>query len=229
VNSPNWSGYSIVDSKNPFKNGETFAQFTVPVAQQAVGACTGSTDHGSAWTGIDGNGSRDVLQAGVEFDAYCGGGSKSQFYSAWYEWYPAGEVRIGNFAVAPGDVMRVVVWNSSPTIGHALIVNYTTNSEVALGFAAPHGTTLAGNSVEWILERPFIGGAFATLTNYIANPFTDCFAFNTTGRTRYYYPGQSPTGTEYALTMTDNSGKPISTAELQGLWDLWFYDEGSAY
>jgi hypothetical protein len=233
----NWSGYSVIDSARPFKNEEIVTQYTVPVAQEAFGTCTGGEDLGSAWDGIDGNGSNDVLQAGVEFDATCKGGLKSAFYAAWYEWFPYAEVRLGGFPVAPGDVMRIIVWNTSPTAGHALIVNFTANKQIALAFSAPRGTTLQGNSVEWIVERPEVGGieepvpsaTFATLTNYVAAPFTDSVAFNTKGSAKYYYPGSNPTGTQDVLTMINNSGTPISFADLQGYWDLWFYDEGPAY
>ena len=47
-------------------------------------------------------GSADVLQAGIEFDAYCSGTTTASYYSAWYEWYPFGEVRILNFPIVAG-------------------------------------------------------------------------------------------------------------------------------
>jgi hypothetical protein len=228
-NSSNWSGYSVVDGARPFQNEEIYAQYTVPVAQQAFGACTGGWDYGSAWDGIDGNGSSDVLQAGIEFDAFCNGSTRATLYSSWYEWAPLGEVRIGNLPVAPGDVIRSIVWNTSPTVGHADVINYTTNEQVRVQFNAPRGTSLDGNSVEWIVERPTVGGSLANLTNYVGDPFTFTFAFNTAGtKTNYYYPGSNPTGTEESITMDDNSGNAISISELQGFWDLWFYNEGSS-
>ncbi len=228
-NSSNWSGYSVVDSNRPFKNEEISTQFLVPVAQQAFGSGNGGWDYGSAWDGIDGNGSSDVLQAGIEFDAYENGTSTNATYAAWYEWAPAAEVRISNMPVAPGDLIRVIVWNSSTNVGHAEIVNFTANREVKVVFNAPSGRFVWGNSLEWIVERPTIGNALATLTNYVGDPFTDNFAFNTTGTKTYYYPGRNATGTEQNITMDDNNGKPISIVQLGGLWDLWFYDEGSAY
>lgn len=228
TNSSNWSGYSVVDNNKPFANEEVFTQYVVPVAQQAFGACTGGWDYGSAWDGIDGFGSSDVLQAGIEFDAYCNSGSTSAYYSAWYEWYPFGEVRISNLPVAPGDLIRVYVWNTSPTVGNAVLVNFTANTSVSLTFNAPSGTQLQGNSVEWVVERPSVGGSLATLTNYIGDPFTFAEAFNTVGHKRYYFPGRNRTGTEYSITMVDSSNNPLSVVELQGLWDLWFYDVGAA-
>jgi hypothetical protein len=62
------------------------------------------------WVGIDGAGSNDVLQAGVEADALCyysyGYPVTSTYYSAWFEWYWAGcncypEQRISNFPGLP--------------------------------------------------------------------------------------------------------------------------------
>jgi hypothetical protein len=95
-------------------------------------------------------------------------------------------------------------------------------------FAAPSGRFIYGNSVEWIVERPLLSTGLATLTNYTGDPFTFCYAYNTTGTKTYYYPGSVPAGTGYDITMDDNSGKAISYPELQGLYDVWFYNEGSS-
>jgi Peptidase A4 family len=77
----------------------------VPAAHQAFGACTGGWGYSSLWPGIDGNGGAggsDVLQAGVEVDAYCNGGRTSSFYSAWIEWFPNGSTRVSSPAIHPG-------------------------------------------------------------------------------------------------------------------------------
>src|ERR1700751_2914875 len=104
--SSNWSGYVDFSGATSYGSSSFYYlvnDYVVPVAEQAFGACTGGWDYGSAWNGIDGWGSPDVLQAGVEFDAYCSGSTRASYYSAWYEWYPYGEVRITGFPIAPGD------------------------------------------------------------------------------------------------------------------------------
>ena len=225
----NWSGYAIVDNQNPFQSGTTvYGEWVVPVAQQAAGACTGAWDYSTEWVGIDGFTSSDVLQAGIEVDAFCSNGSTTGFYSAWYEWYPDVETRITNLAISPGNVIGVEVWNSGPTQGNAYVVNYTTQQSVSLAFTAPAGTTLVGDSVEWVVERPQVNGGVASLTHYIAEPFNFCHAAVGSGT---YAPGASPTGTAYAIDMVDDSGASptvLSSPNLYGTAALWFYEPGPA-
>jgi len=46
------------------------------------------------------------------------------------------------------------------------MTNETTNQYFSVRFAAPAGTQFIGNSAEWVLGRPQVNGALATLTNY---------------------------------------------------------------
>lgn len=180
--SSNWSGY--VDFSGATSYGASSYYFTVndmvvPIAQQKPGTCSGGWAYGSEWNGIDGWGSSDVLQAGVEFDAYCalGGLVKSTYYSAWYEWYPYGEVRISSLPVAPGDDIFVEVWHTSSTQGYAYLVNYTTGQSVEVGFTAASGHALIGNSAEFVVEAPTVGGSLATMVDYTMIPFWDSYAY----------------------------------------------------
>jgi hypothetical protein len=149
----NMSGY-VAQSGTTSYGANSFyyivSNFVVPVAQQA--GCTGGWAYASAWDGIDGFGSSDVLQAGIEFDAYCSGFTHAAYYSAWYEWYPYGEVRISGFPIAPNNEMFVEVWHTSATQGYAYLVNITTGQAVELAFTAYPGYPLLGNSAEWIVE-----------------------------------------------------------------------------
>jgi hypothetical protein len=246
--SGNWSGYADVaaSGKYPFRANNTYVYgvFVVPVAQQAFGACTGSYDYSSFWVGIDGWNSSDVFQAGIEADAYCNGSTTAAFYSAWYEWYPNAETRISAPGVAPGDLIEVYIWNTSRTVGNYYMVNYTQQTASSLQFSAPSGTQLQGNSVEWIAERPGVGGGLATLTNYVAAPWYFDWAYTASG---YYFAPSRPTGTtSYSITMTDSSNNYISycgVTPYQGMTyvapgsgpssflgsNLWCFDEGSAY
>ena len=229
--SSNWSGYAVYGPYGTFSNNNssTLTELVVPAVQQAWGVCNGSWDFSSIWTGFDGWGSGDVLQAGIELDAYCalGGLVKSTFYSAWYEWYPNGSVRISNVPVNPGETMEVEVWyTTSAPNGHAYIINYDRQQSVSLAFSVPNGTVYAGNSVEWVVEAPTVGGNLATLSNYVVAPSNFNYAYN--GR-EYFYPGSVPAGsTSYDITMKPGS-VPLSTCLLYGVYTLWCEDEGTAY
>jgi hypothetical protein len=245
---PNWSGYGIIDSANPFKASKStiYGIFMVPAVQQGAGKCTGGWDYSAAWVGFDGLNSSDLLQAGVEADAYCASGTARQQYYAWYEWYPNNEVRVSAPAIAPGDQIYVYVWNTGLTTGHYYIQNMTQRTSSSLQFTAPSGTQLQGNSMEWIAERTQVGGSYATLTNYTSMPWYDARAVIPSGSTTLTYdPAYAPTGSIYSITMLDNAGAPISYGEttanagytyvdskgsahhLLGT-GLWFFDEGSA-
>jgi hypothetical protein len=229
TNSYNWSGSAAVNISNPQNKEAIEGYFEVPTAHQAFGVCNGGWDWSSVWPGIDGFNSSDVLQGGVEVDAYCNGGSKSSYYSAWIEWYPFSEVRVSSPAITPGDYLFVEVWNVSPTQGYVYFHDYSSNVTAEYVLTAPSGTTLQGNSVEWVVERPSVGG-LTTLTNYIDVPNTYGIAWDyTNSPTTYYYPNLSPSvGTLYYITMLDNSSKPISTGYGQAYFSLLFEDYGSA-
>jgi hypothetical protein len=227
TSSYNWSGYVAFSGASSYSSASYYyivSDYIIPPARQAFGACTGSWDYSSSWAGIDGWGSGDVLQAGSESDAYCSGGSTGQYYSAWYEWYPYGEVRIGGFPVAPGDEIFVEVWHTSQTQGYAYLVNFNNNQATEIGFTAPSGTYLVGNSAEWVVERPSVGGSLATLTNYISDPFWGAYAY-----TEAYTQYNPSSGSAYAITMLDNSGKAISYPSQVGPLAFVMFDEGSAY
>jgi Peptidase A4 family len=224
----NWSGLVDFSGATSYNSTSTFyyiiSEYVVPVARQAFGVCNGTWDYSSSWVGIDGDGSRDVLQAGTESDAYCSGSTNATYYSAWYEWYPYGEVRVSSVPVYPGDDIFVEVWHTSATQGYAYLVNKNTGLYFDIGFTAYPGYPLVGNSAEWVVERPTVGGSYATLTNYITDYFAECYAY--TENYTLYTPGSVGA---LSLTMLDNNGYGISYPTLLGSTGIWFNDEGSAY
>jgi hypothetical protein len=228
--SNNWSGSATTGIANPNNIEAIEEEFVVPAAHQAFGACTGGWDYSSIWPGIDGYGSNDVLQGGVEVDAYCSGSTISSYYSAWVEWYPFNETRVSSPTVSPGDLIFVEVWNVSTTSGYVYFKNYSTNVVAEYHLTAPSGTTLAGNSVEWIVERPGINGGFATLTNYIDVTATRDLAwdYNASPATYYYAYSTPSVGTLHLLTMLDNSNNGISSATGFRYDTLWFLNFGSS-
>jgi Peptidase A4 family len=222
----NWSGYVNLSGGSSYGSASFYyvlADFLVPVARQPFGVCTGDWDYSVSWVGIDGWNSNDVLQAGFEDDAYCSGSTTATFYSPWYEWYPNNWTNITNLPIAPGDELFVVVWSTSATQGYAYMVNENTDQAVAIGFTAPAGTKLVGNSAEWIVERPTIGGSLATMTNYVDDPFWDGYAV--TFCDSVVDPSSS---TSNPITGLDNSAKADSYPTLLGPAAFLVQTEGSA-
>jgi hypothetical protein len=233
VSSGNWSGFADVNKLHSYNTTTSYyyilADYVMPMAEQPFGVCDGGWDYSSSWVGIDGFNSSDVLQAGTESDAYCNGGTQSTFYSAWIEWFPFSETRI-SLPVTGGDDMFVEVWNTSPVQGYAYLVNENTGQVQEYGLNPPSGTQLVGNSAEWVVERPGVGGGLANLTNYIQDYFANCFAYNFTQKPSFG-PGSKSNAilTNYKITMDDNAGHPISYPTLLGPHGIWFQDEGSAH
>ena len=59
----------------------------------------------------------------------------------------------------------------------APITNRTTGDSTSLTFNAPSGTSLVGNSAEWIVEAPTVGGQQSSLADYGEVFFSVCEAY----------------------------------------------------
>src|SRR2546429_5930298 len=118
-----------------------------------------SSFHASAWIGIDGWGSPDVLQAGTESSLV--NGSKKVY--AWWEWYPDFEIAISNFPVSAGDTIYCLICATSATQASIYLTNDSTDQSTSFNITAPSGTSLVGNCAEWIVETPNVGGNPTTL------------------------------------------------------------------
>ena len=166
--SSNWSGeVAFVGGGDKFE--WIVGAWTVPHVYAIPGA-TG-TDYSSAWLGIDGDGSGDVMQAGTESD------SDGSCY-AWWEWYPNYEVAIPNFPVAFGDAITLLLCSTGASTAWMSIGNLTSKHYTSFSFSAPSGTTLVGNCAEAVMERPGVGGALAELPRYGLIEFNDVVAYS---------------------------------------------------
>ncbi|MBV8505681.1 MAG: hypothetical protein JOZ11_07735 [Alphaproteobacteria bacterium] len=229
----NWSGTSVVNGTTANLEAVT-ALFVVPTAHQAFGQCADGWEYASFWPGIDGNGgsgSGDVLQAGVNVNAFCAGNNVTQNqYYPWIEWYPLSETRVDSPAINPGDLVFIEVWSVSPTQGYAHFYNHSTGISAQYSITAPAGTVVHGSSVEWVVERPTLGSNLANLTNYIAAPWVEGVAWNYAdpNPTTYSMGGSPDVGTLEQITMLDNSNNPISAATIESESFLWFETSGSA-
>jgi hypothetical protein len=183
--SSNWSGYANLNGLTSYNTKTSFyfifSDFFIP----AVTAPSSSGSYySSEWVGIDGFNSGDVLQAGIEANA----SGSSAGYNAWIEWYPYNESAI-SLPVGPGDDMFIEVWNTSSTVGYAYVENITTGSVQEYRLAPPSGTKLVGNSAEWVVEAPGVGGSQSSLADYHYDVFWGAGAYNFAGTE--FLPGSS--------------------------------------
>lgn len=169
--SNNWSGAAVFSpAAKPYRF--VGGQWTVP----SPNTTAQGSYYASEWVGIDGWNSKDVLQAGTETAI-----TKASFLTftqvyTWWEWFPAGEVRIGNLPVSPGDVMYCLICADTTTHATVSFSNQSQGVGTRFDITPPNGTALTGNVAEWIVERPSVSGSVASLTDYAACYFDECIA-----------------------------------------------------
>jgi Peptidase A4 family len=140
----------------------------------------------ASWIGIDGDGSGDVCQAGVECEVYQSGSSVTRNIYPWWEWFPNYEIKITNLGVSPGDMVTMLLCTqtgANATTAIVYITNRTNGVSTSVSFSAPMGTKLVGNSAEWIVEAPTVGGSQSSLADYGEVFFSVCEAFATDNST----------------------------------------------
>lgn len=215
LTSSNWSG-GIIFNGAPFTC--VSGSWTVPAVVPPPGS--GNGDWWSvAWVGIDGYNSRDVLQAGTGHHVKRSGGTVTTEYFAWFEWYPFNWTQITNFAVHPGDTVTVLVRYFGLVNGagqaSATVTNNTTGQSTTVTLTPPAGVTLAGNCVEWIMERPTINGSLAGLPEYNHISFYGTIAASA----RSLFNGSQA----QPVLMTNSAGVTLSAASLGATdWDCTF-------
>ena len=82
------------------------------------------------------------------------------------------------YPFAPGDYLIVTISVTNfasgvSTSGRLSFADVTQGWSVSLTFTAASlgGSEVTGQSTEWIVERTEVGGALATLPDYVANPW----------------------------------------------------------
>jgi hypothetical protein len=132
----------------------------------------------SSWIGLDGDGSGDVCQAGLECEVYQSGSSVVRRVYPWWEWFPGPEVQITNLPISPGDLVSLVICTTGAGASTASIFfsNRTSGASTSFSITAPAGTSLVGNSAEWIVEAPTVSGAQSSLADYGEVFFSVCEA-----------------------------------------------------
>ena len=144
----------------------------------------------SSWVGIDGSGTDDVLQAGVQ--QYVGGNGVPS-YTAWFEWFApkqdgspdyVDQVNIPNFPVAPGQtVFCSVRYVNNQTAGQIFFANQTTGQNFSITLAPPPGADFTGLTIEWIMESPEINDQPTSLPSFMPVVFNPASGVDLNGNT----------------------------------------------
>ena len=183
--SNNWSGFVDIGGSGQFS--AAFGEWYVPSVYTDA---NDSPAYSSLWEGIDGDGSGDVIQNGTEQDAqqiwfpFIGDILFTNYY-AWYEYYPDnGSTQISNFNVSPSDDIYSESWvcydGSGNRYGCYWIEDITQGEAVGgLYEQAQQPWLFQGNSAEWVLERPTVGGNLNPLPYYGSAYMTDMYALDT--------------------------------------------------
>ena len=140
----------------------------------------------ATWIGIDGDisvASQDLCQAGINMDVTRSGGNITRNCSAWCEWFPGPEIEIPNFPVTFGDTVAITLCTTGAGATEALIFYANLTSGMGTSFILDAGTfsdgtqiSLLGDSAQWVVERPEVGGNTALLADYVELFFSGCQA-----------------------------------------------------
>ncbi|MCC9305874.1 hypothetical protein LN042_01915 [Kitasatospora sp. RB6PN24] len=170
----NWSGYQVNDVP-AFTTGE-WSVPTVIVPQPPTSSI--NRYYSATWVGDGGginSGSGALVQAGTEQDVINGVGQ----YYAWYEVVggtgdTGSELVLNNLTIHPGDAIWTgIQYPAGPGNAYLGVCDMTLNTCASLNVP----TSAVGNSAEWIMEAPTVGGVTAPLPNYGTVNFTGACSY----------------------------------------------------
>ena len=234
--SDNWSGYQIGNTAQYVQTGYIVPTVVTPSPRYSTTGYDSST-----WSGIGGGfgaNASPLIQSGTTQKLLTDGTASYYF---WYEIVggtsdTGTEMQIGSPLAHPGDsVASVVGWLSSSRQAVLSICNFTNGGCVQ--FYVPN-TPPPGNTVEWIVEAPAVGGYIQSLADFAAvNFYSACWtAVYVPGGSNTCYPINKPGGsTPLAINLQQNvlGGKQIlaapdvltSTATSSSFYDYYLQPE----
>ena len=164
VTALNWAGYDAT--------GGGFTSVTATWVEPVVSPAGSTQTYASFWAGLDGDGSATAEQTGT---AICSRNGVVTHY-AWYEMYPAGEVRVPGFTVAAGDVVTATVRCDGRGSFTLSLADRTSHASFSTTRPGPAG---AAASAEIVAEAPTDAslGRLIPLADFGAVDFRAC-AFN---------------------------------------------------
>jgi hypothetical protein len=231
ANSYNWCGYERLQGYEwGFKHGRVapiwdspftsvHGRWTVPTVYPPPNPLNNSA-YSSAWVGIDGDGLKDLVQAGTEHDSLALGFMHVTIYQAWTEFLPqqGTERVIANFAVAPGDDVRVTVdlqlADGTPSRqGNAAFIINNLTKNVWTVVNTPRGSTrVFGTEAVWITERPTVNKSLPDLANFGSVTMTEAIAGREDSSMWFVpYLGTKPATDNTINTMTSVAGDVLAT------------------
>jgi hypothetical protein len=195
-NSNNWSGFEIFNHIYKWIEGD----WQVP-SVTGDNSSSNTTAVSAEWIGMDGDrGYSDIIQDGTLQNAIRTNGVTVTTYAGWFE-YSYGtsgslnQLSQSQFPCGAGDSIYAQVWDGD-SAGH-IVWNggygwfYLENDSVTIGgshpyystdLPAPSGTSFAGATAEWIMEREiWMGNQHPELADYGTASMTEAFALDTGG------------------------------------------------
>lgn len=220
--SPNWSGFENHDGVS---YTEATMAWTVPTANSP-----GPVElHAAIWPGIgSGESSGNALiQDGTDQDAYCNTAGCTRDYDFWYEVYPAESSKVvSGLSVHAGDkVQTSVIYDPGNHSVLFFFVNATTQKGLSITQSVSGlGDKVDQSQVEWIVERPSIGGELTALTDFGTMTFSQV-QYMDSGYSGWVPGGYS--GSQEQITMqncggSQNLAAPYGwTSDLLTFYDVW--------
>jgi hypothetical protein len=202
----NWSGGVVyAPSGQSFKwvQGDWVVPNVYPPTQNEWYYCAN-------WIGLDGDGSGDVCQAGMICSVFQSGTSITRNIFPWHEWYPSDWVEITNLNVNPGDLISMLICTpegAGSTTAMIYFGNQTSGLATSYEITAPSGTTLVGNSAEWIVETPIVNGQLTQMPDYGEVFFSVCEGYLENGSV-------VNGGTGNNINLVQSGTAPVSTGTL---------------
>jgi hypothetical protein len=107
--------------------------------------------------------------------------------------------------------MYCLICVNSTTSATVYFSNQATGVSTNFTITAPSRTSLAGNSAEWVVERPTVNGSVASLTDYDIVYFDECLAGWSGGGT----VGVDNLASATSITMTGSGSADLSVPTLE--------------
>ncbi|MFF4491695.1 G1 family glutamic endopeptidase [Streptomyces sp. NPDC001544] len=215
-----WSG-GVVRPPDGATVNTVYGEWVVP--RPYPPALNGTFSYDSTWVGIDGDGSSDILLAGITANTMgvqvFGNPQVVVSAYAWYDWWSPETVDpravypkvIPNFPFAFGEKIACYIYVTSTRSANIDLYNMSRRQMMPFSLNAPPDTSLVGNCAEWIVERPTdpVSLRPTQLANYGSVAFESCFAVFSDGTNASSDAGSN-------INMTDDVGGVISVGNLVG-------------
>jgi hypothetical protein len=193
----NWSGYSTTGVAGTWNT--VVGDWVNPITCN----CSYNPSHASLWVGIDGadqsvDGGSDgnVFQTGLSIEFNVSSGVQYYNYSGWWELYP-NNAQTQLFTTYANDEMYATVYKyiaNDTVYSHFYLKDVTMGTVSSFNITA--GAQLKGDTAEWIMEAPDVGGSESKLLDFAQPTMSEAQAIS--GSTTYNF-NKIPSQTSYTL------------------------------